>query len=94
LWDEGLARFGGPFLAGTQFTAVDAFFAPLAFRAQTYSPALSARSNEYLARLLTLPAMQAWYAEALAEPWRHEGHEAEVRAAGSLLQDLRTSSAR
>lgn len=72
-----------------QFTAVDAFFAPLAFRAQTCSPALSTRSNEYLARLRALPAMQAWYADALAEPWRHDGHEEEVRAAGTLLQDLR-----
>jgi glutathione S-transferase len=89
LWDEGLARFDGPFLTGSQFTAVDAFFAPLAFRAQTYSPPLSARSNEYLARLRALPAMQAWYADALAEPWRHDGHEEEVRAAGTLLQDLR-----
>jgi glutathione S-transferase len=32
--------------------------------------------------------MQAWYADALAEPWRHDGHEEEVRAAGTL-QDLR-----
>ena len=32
LWNEGLRRFGGPFLAGTAFTAVDAFFAPVAFR--------------------------------------------------------------
>jgi glutathione S-transferase len=91
LWDDGLTRFGGPFLAGPHFTAVDAFFAPLAFRAQTYSPTLSARSNEYLARLLALPAMQAWYAEALAEPWRHQGHEDEIHAAGSVLQDLRAT---
>ena len=36
LWTEGLTRFGGPFLAGATFTAVDAFFAPVAFRLQTY----------------------------------------------------------
>ena len=41
LWCEGLARFGGPFLAGDAFTAVDAFFAPVAFRVQTYALALS-----------------------------------------------------
>ena len=34
LWNEGLARFGGPFLAGPRFTAVDAFFAPVASRIQ------------------------------------------------------------
>ena len=28
LWTDGLGRFGGPFLAGAAFTAVDAFFAP------------------------------------------------------------------
>jgi len=37
LWGDGLGRFGGPFLTGKAFTAVDAFFAPIAFRAQTYS---------------------------------------------------------
>jgi len=36
LWLEGLTRFGGPYLAGPAFTAVDAFFAPVAFRIQTY----------------------------------------------------------
>ena len=36
LWDEGLARFGGPWLAGNSFTAADAFYAPVAFRVRTY----------------------------------------------------------
>jgi glutathione S-transferase len=36
LWNEGLQRFGGPFLAGRSFGAVDAFYAPVAFRIQTY----------------------------------------------------------
>jgi glutathione S-transferase len=36
LWGEGLERFGGPFLAGSTFTAVDAFYCPVAFRVQTY----------------------------------------------------------
>ena len=39
--------------------------------------------------LLALPAMREWYAAALAEPWRDEPHEADVLAAGTLLQDLR-----
>nr|WP_310488633.1 glutathione S-transferase [Chamaesiphon sp. VAR_69_metabat_338] len=30
IWAEGLNRFGGPFLTGSEFTAVDAFFCPLA----------------------------------------------------------------
>ena len=89
LWNEGLARFGGPFLAGAQFTAVDAFFAPVAFRAQTYAAPLSASAQAYVDRLLALPAMQAWYRGALSESWREIGHEADVLAAGVLLEDCR-----
>lgn len=89
LWNEGLTRFGGPFLAGPHFTAVDAFFAPLAFRAQTYTPPLSPSAEQYQARLLDLPAMRDWCASALAEPWRDEAHDQEVRAYGEVLQDLR-----
>lgn len=92
LWNEGLARFGGPFLAGAQFTAVDAFFAPVAFRAQTYAAPLSAVAQAYVDRLLALPAMQAWYRGALSEPWRETGHEADVLAAGVLLEDCRLAS--
>lgn len=94
LWNEGLQRFGGSFLAGSRFTAVDAFFAPVAFRVQTYSPTLSAPARAYATRLLALPAMQDWYAAAVAEPWRDDAHEAEARAAGTWLQDLRAPAAR
>jgi glutathione S-transferase len=89
LWQEGLSRFGGPFLAGSRFTAVDAFFAPVAFRAQTYSPPLSANSSSYCQRLLQLSSMQQWYSAALQEPWRDEEHEDEARRVGLWLQDLR-----
>lgn len=89
LWSEGLSRFEGPFLAGKAFTAVDAFFAPVAFRIQTYSPSLSDVSLQYANRLLSLPAMKQWYEAALREPWREEHHEAEAREAGVWLQDLR-----
>jgi glutathione S-transferase len=89
LWNDGLARFGGPFLASEAFTAVDAFFAPVAYRAQSYEPPLSARSREYVKRLLSLPSMQEWYLAALSETWRDEEHEDEARRAGAWLQDLR-----
>lgn len=89
LWNEGLARFGGPFLGGSGFTAVDAFFAPVAFRIQTYALPLGATALDYAKRLLALPSMQDWYASALSEPWREEGHEEEARQAGVWLQDLR-----
>ncbi len=89
LWCEGLRRFGGPFLAGSAFTAVDAFFAPVAFRAQTYDLPLSTTAADYRERLLSLPAMREWYEAALRETWREPGHEAEILAAGKLVADHR-----
>jgi len=89
LWAEGLARFGGPFLAGSAFTAVDAFFAPVAFRFQTYDLDPGGEAGAYGVRLRALPPMAEWYGDALAETWRDEAHEAEARRAGTWLQDLR-----
>ncbi|BFI94728.1 MAG: glutathione S-transferase family protein [Rhodanobacter sp.] len=89
LWSEGLARFGGPFLAGDGFTAVDAFYAPVAFRIQGYGLQLGDAAMAYAQRLLDLPAMREWYEAALAEPWRDPEHEDEARQAGTWLQDLR-----
>jgi len=93
LWTEGMSRFGGPFLAGARFGAVDAFFAPVVFRAQTYSPPLSQAARDYTTRILALPQMQAWYRAALAERWRDQPHEAEARAVGTWLEDLRAPAA-
>lgn len=91
LWSEGLRRFGGPFLAGGEFTAADAFYAPVAFRIQTYSPPLGAAANAYAQRLLALPSMQDWYASALAETWRDAAHEDEVANWGTITEDLRAA---
>ena len=89
LWNDGLSRFGGPFLAGAVFTAADAFYAPVAFRIQTYDLTLSNTSRAYAERLLGLAGMQAWYGAALLEPWRETGHEQEVLSHAELLQDFR-----
>ena len=89
LWGDGLARFGGPFLAGPRFCAADAFFAPVAFRIQTYDPPLGSEARRYAAQLLALPSMQAWYGAALAETWRDAGHEEEARGVGVWREDLR-----
>jgi glutathione S-transferase len=91
LWADGLAKFGGPFLAGARFTAADAFFAPVAFRIQTYDPPVNADARRYASQLLALPPMQDWYRAALAETWRDEAHEADIRAAGTWREDLRAS---
>jgi glutathione S-transferase len=90
LWSDGFARFGGPWLAGDSFTAVDAFFAPVAFRAQTYSLPFTGAAADYVARLLARPAMREWYAAALVETGREPAHEADARATGTWIEDLRS----
>lgn len=92
LWNDGLTRFGGPFLAGAHFTAVDAFFAPVAFRARSYGLAFEGAAAAYPAQLLALAGMREWYEAGLAETWREPDHEAELRAAGTIIEDLRASA--
>ena len=92
LWSDGLRRFGGPWLAGPTFTAVDAYFAPVAFRIQTYGLALDRPCRAYTGRLLDHAALRAWEADALAEIRRDEAHEAEIMASGERLEDLRESA--
>ncbi|WP_267226104.1 glutathione S-transferase family protein [Dyella silvae] len=89
LWNEGLSRFGGPFLGGGAFTAVDAFYAPVVFRIQTYNLSMSAAASHYVERMLALPSMRKWYVAALAERWRDDAHEREVRHFGDVVDDLR-----
>lgn len=91
LWADGIARFGGPYLTGARFCAADAFYAPVAFRIQTYEPPLDATARRYAAQLLALPAMQDWYRTALTETTRDEPHEAEARAVGEWTADLRAA---
>jgi len=89
LWNDGLHRFGGPFLAGNAFTAVDAFFAPVAFRVRSYGLTLDPAAAEYAAHSLNLGSMRDWYAAALKEKNRDQQHEDEMLQMGSVLQDLR-----
>lgn len=91
LWSAGLQRFGGPFLAGEHFSAVDAFYAPVAFRMQTYGLSLGEPADGYARRLLALPSLQAWYTDALRETTREAAHERDTTRFGELLQDLRRS---
>ena len=91
IWRYGLANFGGPYLAGGRFTAVDAFYAPVAFRIQTYGVGfdLSAEARAYVDRLLAEPAMRDWAAAAVAETQRDPGHEADVARVGDIIEDSR-----
>lgn len=89
LWNDGLGRFGGPFLAGAEFTAADAFFAPVAYRFRTYGIAPSGPAAAYLTHLLAHPALLEWERDALAEDFREAEHEAEIAQAGEVTADYR-----
>lgn len=88
IFEKGLSRFGGPWLAGNAFTALDAFFAPVAFRIRTYGLDVGA-GQAWVDHVLAHPAMLQWEAEALAESWREQGHEAELGECGEILADYR-----
>jgi len=92
LWNDGLRRFGGPFLGGRSFTAVDAFYAPVAFRTQTYGLPLDTAALAYADRLLETRAMREWYADALNDASRDQSHEDEISQFGKVLEDLRAVS--
>lgn len=92
LLGEGLARFGGPFLAGPMFSAADAFFAPVVFRIRTYDLPMSDVVKGWCGHMLALPAMAEWERAALAETWREASHEAEIGAAGRIVADFRAKS--
>ncbi len=87
IWNEGLQRFGGPFLTGAQFTAVDAFFAPVIFRIQTYQLPVNEGAAAYVQHMLKHEAMQQWQSQALAEPWRELSHDEEALKIGRLQSD-------
>jgi glutathione S-transferase len=89
IFEQGLDRFGGPWLAGEQFTAADAFYAPVAFRIRTYGLDVGLGAA-WVERVIAHPAMAEWERQALAETWREEGHEAELLACGTITADYRT----
>jgi glutathione S-transferase len=93
LFGDGLDRFGGPFLAGSRFSAADAFFCPVAFRVQSYGLALPPAPMSYVKRLLALPGMKRWYEAGLAEPYRDADHEKDIPRVGTIVEDLRKAKA-
>ena len=92
IFEQGLEQFGGPFLAGATFTAADAFFAPVVFRVRGYALELGPKGAAWVERMFELPAMREWETQALREPYREQGHEAELAAAGSIIEDFRASA--
>jgi glutathione S-transferase len=66
LWSDALRASHGPFLFG-QFSAADAYYAPVATRIRTYALPMSPTSLAYVDRLLASPGPAAWIADALTE---------------------------
>ncbi|MCE3026984.1 glutathione S-transferase family protein [Salinicola sp. DM10] len=89
LWQEGIARFGGPWLAGERFTAVDAMFAPVAVRVRGYGISLDGPARDYAERLLAHPAVASWIEQGIAETWVDEPHEQDCIRGRRILEDRR-----
>ncbi len=89
IFAEALDRFGGPWLAGADFTAADAFYAPVAFRIRTYGLDVGAAGARWVAHILAHPAMLEWERAALAETWREAEHEADLARCGAVTADYR-----
>ena len=74
-WTQSSMGGAGPYLFGRKFTAVDAFFAPVASRFRTYSIDLDDRSRAYVEALLSHPATVEFYKDAQSETWVMEHNE-------------------
>lgn len=68
IWAHGRARAvdEGPYLFGA-FSAVDAFFAPVASRIATYGLAMDEADMAYAAALLAHPSLRRWRAMGIAD---------------------------
>jgi len=66
MWQQQLDQTGGPFLFGA-FSIADAYFAPVVTRIRTYGLPVPPLVQGYVDRIVALPAMRQWVAQALAE---------------------------
>ena len=66
MWTSLLDAHGGPMLFG-EFSAADAFYAPVCMRLRGYALPVPGQVADYIRRVCALPAVQAWMDAALAE---------------------------
>lgn len=66
MWGSLLQEHGGPMLFG-EFTAADAYFAPVCMRIATYALPVPTEIAAYIERVKALPGVAAWIEGALAE---------------------------
>jgi len=67
IWQECLAKYGGPYLFGERPTIADAMYAPVTTRFRTYAVKLSAPSEAYCDTIAAWEPMKVWQAGADAE---------------------------
>ena len=80
LWKWAASNWSdGRYLFGRQFTAADAFFAPVASRFRTYAIDLDDRSQGYVDTLLSHPATVEFNNDAQSETWIMEHNEFDDR---------------
>ena len=68
IWHGSTAKSGGPFLFG-EFSAVDAFFAPVVARFDSYLLVDHPVTLRYMEAVKSHPAVRAWAADAAEETW-------------------------
>jgi glutathione S-transferase len=77
LWQTGLDRFGGPWLAGDQWGAADILYAPVVSRLTTYDVKLSPGAHAYRQRAIAHPLVAEWIEAAAAETVLQPAYEFE-----------------
>jgi glutathione S-transferase len=68
IWSQARKKSGGPYLFGT-FSAVDAMFAPVVNRFETYVLTDDPEALDYMTAMKAHPAWIAWAADAARETW-------------------------
>ena len=66
MWSTLLREHGGPMLFGA-FSVADAYYAPVVMRLSTYELPVPEDVAAYMQRVVELPGVQAWIADALRE---------------------------
>jgi glutathione S-transferase len=66
MWTGLLEQHGGPMLFG-EFSAADAYYAPVCMRLRNYGLPVPGPITDYIRRVCALPGVQAWIEQALAE---------------------------
>lgn len=68
IWRDCLEKYGGPYLFGAALCMADAMYAPVVTRFLTYDVKLDETCAAYCQRIMALPEMRAWVADAKLEP--------------------------